>query len=740
MLAPLSRGALVVVLAALLVPLFLGGSATAATPTEGVIGPGSGSNTAWDFALVGPGVSAGGTTETTNECVPVYCDAYALTVTLPDTDPQFYLTHKATLTINYTWTSTGPDDMDVFAFAPDGTESGPGSPDDISTGDGVEVLNITNPSSGVWTIESYVGITDEPTVAHATATLTYESVPAPPNPTLSSTAPRFTDVSPPAGYQSVDVLQRQNAGEPSLGVNWKSGNAMYMAGTQISKVSFDDSVTPSKATWKDVTPPQQGEVNEDAIVFTDPLFGRTFAEGLLVAGSNGSITTDDGASWSGAAFPVPHGPDHETVGAGPYHVPAPLGAGISGYPNAVYYCSQNILTAAGAFCGRSDNGGVTYNVSSHLLGTGTPCGSITGHVKVAPDGTVYVPQLSCKRPDGVQGQGMAVSADNGQTWTYSVVSDSTAKPPNHGSDPSLGIGSGNTVYYGYEAGDGHPRIAVSRDHGQTWSASVDVGTSYGIQNTKFPEVVVGDDDRAAFAFLGTPSAGDDQAAAFTGVWSLYVSYTYDGGKTWTTVDATPGNPIQRGCIWNGGGSNACRNLLDFNDASIDKQGRVLVAYTDGCANIDYSYSTLVGGVQGLKHGPSQCNTDPNAYKGTDKVSFDGLVRQSCGQGLLRSADPGFTSGCPAPRVVSVHPLPNATGVAVTTTVTATFDAPLTSANITLADSGGRAVKGSVSCNSPCTTVTFAPSSRLKRGTAYTARATGSNASGQGSTTWTFTTK
>ena len=85
MLAPLSRGALVVVLAALVVPLFLGGSATAATPTEGVIGPASGSNTAWDFASVGPGVSAGGTTETTNQCVPVYCDAYALTVTLPDT-------------------------------------------------------------------------------------------------------------------------------------------------------------------------------------------------------------------------------------------------------------------------------------------------------------------------------------------------------------------------------------------------------------------------------------------------------------------------------------------------------------------------------------------------------------------------------------------------------------------------------------------------------------------------------
>ncbi|TML30277.1 MAG: hypothetical protein E6G26_00990 [Actinobacteria bacterium] len=74
-----------------------------------------------------------------------------------------------------------------------------------------------------------------------------------------------------------------------------------------------------------------------------------------------------------------------------------------------------------------------------------------------------------------------------------------------------------------------------------------------------------------------------------------------------------------------------------------------------------------------------------------------------------------------------------------TTVTATFDAPVKSANVTLADSTGRAVRGSVMCNSPCTTVTVTPSTRLKKGTTYSAKATGPNAASQGSTTWTFTT-
>ena len=94
----------------------------------------------------------------------------------------------------------------------------------------------------------------------------------------------------------------------------------------------------------------------------------------------------------------------------------------------------------------------------------------------------------------------------------------------------------------------------------------------------------GDDNRAAFAFLGTTTAGDDQAPDFKGVWHLYVAYTYDGGLNWTTVDATPTDPVQRGCIWLQGGSSNCRNLLDFNDITMDKQGRVLVAYADGCTD------------------------------------------------------------------------------------------------------------------------------------------------------------
>ena len=49
--------------------------------------------------------------------------------------------------------------------------------------------------------------------------------------------------------------------------------------------------------------------------------------------------------------------------------------------------------------------------------------------------------------------------------------------------------------------------------------------------------------------------------------------------------ATPNHPVQKeACIWNTGGSNQCRNLLDFNEITMDEKGRVLYGYADGCVD------------------------------------------------------------------------------------------------------------------------------------------------------------
>src|ERR1044072_9203930 len=98
----------------------------------------------------------------------------------------------------------------------------------------------------------------------------------------------------------------------------------------------------------------------------------------------------------------------------------------------------------------------------------------------------------------------------------------------------------------------------------------------------FPEMVAVDADRWALAFFGSTTPGShSNQADFPGVWHLYHSVTYDGGATWSTFNVTPNDPIQRGGICNGT-SETCRNLLDFFDATIHKEGRILIGYDDGC--------------------------------------------------------------------------------------------------------------------------------------------------------------
>src|SRR5207244_3088876 len=71
-----------------------------------------------------------------------------------------------------------------------------------------------------------------------------------------------------------------------------------------------------------------------------------------------------------------------------YHTPVP--SLPTPYPHAVYYCSQDLVTA---FCLRSDDGGATFGppVATYT----SQCGGLHGHVEVAPAGTVYLPNNSC---------------------------------------------------------------------------------------------------------------------------------------------------------------------------------------------------------------------------------------------------------------------------------------------------------------------------------------------------------
>jgi hypothetical protein len=469
-----------------------------------------------------------------------------------------------------------------------------------------------------------------------------------------------------SGGKTVEYLGR-GAGEPSIGANWLSGVINFQSDLETLFITFNDlcNSTP-KAVWANRPAPSSVAVDSDPIGFTDRQTGRAFAGELTLLSPDTckiSFTDSDGiptmtapTGWTidnqaqGPASAV----DHETIGGGPYHAPLPPPPAGTIYPNAVYYCSQDI---GAAFCARSDDGGLTVGSQVPLYSVAT-CGGLHGHVKVGPDGTVYVPNRSCGGA-----QSVVVSQDNGTTWTVHAVDTgtNTAAPSSvgGGDDPAVTIDGAGRVYFAFSNFGGGTGVgagvAISDDFGNTWKNMFDVGAIYALKNVCFPAATAGDANRAAVAFYGSttpqgPTTGDSNTANFKGVWHLYVAHTFDGGKTWSTSDATPSMPMQRSGLLRGGGADIVRNLLDFYDVTVDRDGRVLVGYVNGCTGGDCSQAPIaVDGTSAVKG---------NTYSATATIA-----RQSSGRRMLVAKDPTSSTSVPGTPFVTERRVGNAVQLA-----------------------------------------------------------------------------
>lgn len=471
-----------------------------------------------------------------------------------------------------------------------------------------------------------------------------------------------TRATAPAAFKHWAVSNGANGvatgGEPTVGYDPKRDAVIYGAVGHETRMIFRNTNRGTSVQQTNVSAPTSKKTL-DAITFTDKYTGRTFDDQLLAACSAMSFSDDAGASWTPATG---CGPDvfldHQSVGGGPFHAPAPAHP-TSSYPDAVYYCAQNGFNAS---CALSVDGGMTFRPGTYITNTpandpndpdpqiaaeGGACSGIHGHIKVGADGTAYVPLKGC---GGIAtgnnltnseyfggGPAVSVSKDNGTTWLVHRVPGAHNQDE---SDNSVDLDKGNRLYMAWEDGTNPTtdtfgtrsaaKAAFSDDEGTTWSKPVDLSSALGVHNVQFPQIVAGDKGRAAVTFIGTNAIGDDQHNGFVGpdkkpaVWHLYISMTYDGGKHWTTMDTTPTDPVQRGCVLMLGTSNKTatdnnlcsqRNMLDFNDINVDKQGRVLVAWSDGCVGT--------------------CVHNANE-KG--KGAVDMLTRLSAGKGLVAKYD------------------------------------------------------------------------------------------------------
>ena len=405
--------------------LGLAPAARAASPASGSLAPAAGAAVTWK------GTALGGVADGEGTCVEgVTCDSFTLTV---GGSPADWAGRRVQVGLRWALPAT---DYDLYVHQ--GSASGPvvaSSASGLSTAE-LTSLSPADTGTGVYVVRvvSFVSTLADP----FTGTASVQALGG--GAAVAGPAPRFSVHPAPGGLGT-------GAGEPTLGVNWSTGHVLFVAGLQTLRVAFDDAASPARSSWTSVSAVNTSLTTFDPILFTDgdassaARTNRTLVSQLLPTKlSLMSFTDDDGETWTPSqGSGINRGVDHQTVGGGPFAPGVPGRGPLTSYPNAVYYASQDVGLAEIAL---SRDGGRTFDVAVPMW-TLAQCNGLHGHIKVAPDGTVYVPNKNCGGR-----QGVAVSTDNGLTWAIRTVPGSSGGE----TDPSVGVASDGTVYFGTYSG------------------------------------------------------------------------------------------------------------------------------------------------------------------------------------------------------------------------------------------------------------------------------------------------
>ena len=408
--------------------------------------------------------------------------------------------------------------------------------------------------------------------------------------------------------------------EPSIGIT--SSGCIFFIALEKPMRSCDYGLT-----WENSRDITQAPFTSDPYGWVDPVTDRVFNIHMMGLESTWIGWSDnDGESWLGN--PHDSGPtplnDHIKLATGPW---VSEGYGIPGsltplYDEAVYFCYNKL---AGIFCFTSFNGGATFEVGGQIFGLATENGGLHGAITTAPDGTVYLPPR-------VETPKIIFSKDNGLNWETRTMGEDVGTP-NPRKNSEVATDTDSNAYHIWSGADFGVYMSRSTDSGESWEQTSIRISPVEVISTTFPQIDAGDPGRIAITYLGSengsellnpdidgePWNGNPHYAHGNVSYYLYITYSLnalDSEPIFHTVRVSH-DPVQIGsiCLNSGdcrdiGGSN--RNLLDFNDLHIDRDGRVYVAFADGCTeacaignnSTPEDSRSKTGSVYYLNNGPS----------------------------------------------------------------------------------------------------------------------------------------
>ncbi|HEX3228134.1 MAG TPA: hypothetical protein VHQ95_04170, partial [Pyrinomonadaceae bacterium] len=251
----------------------------AATPSGGTMAPTLGATITWNGDSLATGAT-GGEGQCIDSGPAKNCDSFALTVSGNPSD----WTGKL-IQVRAAWTSQAHD-YDLYVHK--GDLSGPVAASGTNGGqpatEEVAYLDPANAGVGLYTVHvAYAVVAPGQDIYAGSAKVVPGLTPAPQD--TGAPIARFQNHYPQLSLITAGL--GVDAGEPSIGANWKTGKSMYVSYLTTFRVSFDDACPASPtSTWEDKSAPNN--LNSlDPILFTDhgydkvnPTVGRTFVSQL----------------------------------------------------------------------------------------------------------------------------------------------------------------------------------------------------------------------------------------------------------------------------------------------------------------------------------------------------------------------------------------------------------------------------------------------------------------------------